>query len=209
MKTRYLLAASLALATPLVYAQDAQPTPPPSSQNTPPPASTIHRDPNHDWGQRPPRDGGDRGGRDHDGGPERGFDRGERGDGLPFGMWWKNPEVAARIGLTPDQQKRIEDVFLQSRIQLIHMHASLEEEQLLLEPLLSANPLDQAKAQAQIDKIADTRADLEKANARMLLNIRGVLTADQWAKLRGHDHGMPRPAGEWRDKHADGPPKAN
>jgi Spy/CpxP family protein refolding chaperone len=112
---------------------------------------------------------------------------------LPFGMWWKNPEVAARIGLSAEQQKRIDDLFLQSRLQLIHLHASLQEEQLLLEPLLDANTFDQAKALAQIDKIADTRAELEKTNARMLLNIRGVLTADQWAKLRSRDNSRRRP----------------
>jgi Spy/CpxP family protein refolding chaperone len=147
------------------------------------------------------------------GGPEHRWGHGDmqgRGDGmLPFGMWWKNPEVATRIGLSADQQKRIDDLFLQSRIQLIHMHASLQEEQLLLEPLLNASPFDQTKALAQIDKIADTRADLEKANAKMLLNIRGVLTADQWTKLRSHDRGMHRPEGAWGNRGPQGPPKTN
>jgi hypothetical protein len=55
--------------------------------------------------------------------------------------------------------------------------------------MLSAKPLDVAKASAQIDKVAQARADLEKANAKMLLSIRGVLTADQWTKLRDHRFG--------------------
>jgi len=109
---------------------------------------------------------------------------GDMGPGGDRGMWWKNPEVAARIGLTPDQQKKMEDIFIQSRVQLIDLHASLEKEQLLLDPLMNANPIDQAKAAAQIDKIADTRASLEKTNAKMLLSIRGVLTPEQWTKLR-------------------------
>jgi Spy/CpxP family protein refolding chaperone len=125
---------------------------------------------------------------------------------LPFGMWWKNPEVATRLGLTAEQQKRIGDMFLQSRLQLIHLHASLQEEQLMLEPLLNATPFDEAKAEAQIDKIADTRADLEKTNAKMLLNIRGVLTTDQWAKLRDHRHG---PHGPMGDRGPEGPPRSN
>jgi Spy/CpxP family protein refolding chaperone len=125
---------------------------------------------------------------------------------LPFGMWWKNPEVATRLGLTAEQQKRIGDMFLQSRLQLIHLHASLQEEQLMLEPLLDAAPFDEAKAEAQIDKIADTRADLEKTNAKMLLNIRGVLTADQWTKLRNHPHGPHGPGG---DRGPEGPPRSN
>jgi Spy/CpxP family protein refolding chaperone len=53
----------------------------------------------------------------------------------------------------------------------------------MLEPLLSANPPDTTKAMAQIDKVAEARAELEKANAKMLLGIRGVLTPDQWTKL--------------------------
>jgi Spy/CpxP family protein refolding chaperone len=129
--------------------------------------------------------------RDRDHGHAGGWDReGDRDDALlPFGMWWKNPEVVNRIGLTLDQQKRILDFFIQSRVKLITLHATLQEEQLLLEPILDVTHLDSAKALAQIDKIADTRADLEKTNARMLLNIRGVLTPDQWATLRSHDHG--------------------
>jgi Spy/CpxP family protein refolding chaperone len=217
MNTRLLLAASLVLTTPFVYAQDTtQPAPPPSSQNAPaPPSPNHHREADRD---RDPRDGWDHGdghgrGMERGGGPEHRWGHGDmqgRGDGmLPFGMWWKNPEVATRIGLSADQQKRIDDLFLQSRIQLIHKHASLQEEQLLLEPLLNASPFDQTKALAQIDKIADTRADLEKANAKMLLNIRGVLTADQWTKLRSHDRGMHRPEGAWGNRGPQGPPKTN
>ena len=103
---------------------------------------------------------------------------------LPPGTWWKNSDVVTRLNLTIDQQKRMDDIFQQSRIQLVHMKASLEEEQINLEPLLNANPPDQARTFAEISRIADLRADLEKANAKMLLGLRGVLTADQWTKLQ-------------------------
>jgi hypothetical protein len=45
---------------------------------------------------------------------------------------------------------------------------------------------------AQIDKVAQARAELEKANARFLLAIRGKLTPEQWKQLqaeRGKRHG--------------------
>ncbi len=103
---------------------------------------------------------------------------------LPLGAWWKDQDLVQRLELTPDQQKRIDDTFLQNKVALIHMHASLDEEQLLLEPMLNANPIDQAKVLAEIGKIADMRADLEKANAKMLLQMRGVLTQGQWTKLQ-------------------------
>jgi Spy/CpxP family protein refolding chaperone len=102
----------------------------------------------------------------------------------PPGIWWKNPDLIQKLNLSPDQQKRMDDIFQQSRIQLVHMKATLEEEQILLEPMLNANPPDSTKTLAQIDHIADARADLEKANAKMLLGIRTVLTPDQWTKLQ-------------------------
>ena len=125
----------------------------------------------------------------------------------PEGMWWRSPEVVSRIGLTPDQTKRMDEIFLQSRVQLIDLHASLEKEELLLEPLMDANPVDQARALGQIGKIADTRAELEKTNAKMLLGIRAVLNADQWTKLRDHhrgERGGDARAPEWHGGGPDG-----
>ena len=66
----------------------------------------------------------------------------------------------------------MDDIVLQARIRLIHMKATLDEEELLLEPLVNANPPDQGRALAQIGKVADARAELEKANAAMLLALR-------------------------------------
>jgi Spy/CpxP family protein refolding chaperone len=106
----------------------------------------------------------------------------------PVALAWVTVWTAA-WGLMADQQKKIEDLFTQSRVQLIDLHSALEKQQVLLEPVLDANPVDQAKAISAIDKIANTRADLEKANAKMLLSIRGVLTPDQWTKLQAqHEH---------------------
>jgi len=123
------------------------------------------------------------------GGPGVGF-HGPQGEGMgggfhiaPPGMWWKNPMVVQRLTLTPEQAKRMDDIFQKSRIELIDLKANLEKQDVLLEPMLSANPADTAKAMMQIDRVAQARADLEKADARMLLGIRGVLTPDQWTKL--------------------------
>ena len=140
----------------------------------------------------------------HRGGPGSHFRGGEHGPmgmgGIgPGGTWWKNPAVVQRLSLTADQTKKMDEIVEQSRLQLIDLRANLEKQQVMLEPMLSANPLDAAKASLQIDKVANARADLEKADAKMLLNIRGVLTPDQWTKLherRAPDaQGGPAPAG--------------
>ncbi len=66
-----------------------------------------------------------------------------------------------------------------------------------MEPMLAANPPDTNKVLAQIDKTAQARAELEKANAKMLLGIRNVLTPDQWTKLQTEqrDNRRSRPGG--------------
>ena len=125
------------------------------------------------------------------GGPAGGF-HGPQGGGMgmeagfhigPPGIWWKNPMIVQRLTLTPEQTRKMDDIFQKSRIELIGLKANVETQNAILEPLLSANPPDTARAMAQIDKVAQARADLEKANARMLLGIRVVLTPDQWTKL--------------------------
>ena len=102
----------------------------------------------------------------------------------PPGMWWKSPDLAQKLSLTTDQQKRMDDIFQQSRLQLIDLKANVEKQEVMLEPMLAANPPDTNKVLGQIDHVASARAELEKANARMLLGIRGVLSADQWTKLQ-------------------------
>jgi Spy/CpxP family protein refolding chaperone len=118
-----------------------------------------------------------------DRGPKIGMDRGTMGI-VPPGTWWKNPDTITKLSLTADQQRKMDDILRQNRIALIDLKASLEKEEINLEPLLNANPVDSPKALAQISKIADDRAGLEKANAKMLLGLRSVLTADQWTKLQ-------------------------
>jgi len=127
--------------------------------------------------------------------------------GGPSGTWWRDPAIVQNISLTADQQKKIEDAYQQSRLHLIDLTAAVEKEQVTMEPLLAAEHPDEAKILVQIDRIAQARAELEKANARMLLGFRNVLTQDQWAKLRAERPapGQP-PAGRGGQGQRQGPP---
>jgi len=116
---------------------------------------------------------------------------------LPPGTWWRNPEMVQKLGLNSDQQKKIEDIFQQHRLKLVDLDATLSKEEITLEPLMAADSPDETKTLAQIDKVAQARAELEKANARLLFGIRRVLTPEQWKKLQevarpeGGDRGGP------------------
>jgi Spy/CpxP family protein refolding chaperone len=103
--------------------------------------------------------------------------------GAPAGKWWDNPEIAARLGLSDEQKKKMDDVFQASRIKLIDLRAALEKEEAMLDPLMQAASPDDSKLLPQIDRVAEARAELEKADARLLLGLRHVLSPQQWQNL--------------------------
>src|SRR5262249_55362336 len=103
------------------------------------------------------------------------------------GTWWREPYWIKELTLTTDQQKKMDEAFRQNKIKLIDLNAALEKEELILEPLVqNVAPADDAKILAEIDRIGDARAGLEKANARLLLAIGQLMTQDQWDKLQTH-----------------------
>jgi len=136
--------------------------------------------------------------------------------GRMHGRWWDDPKLAQQIGLSADQQKKMDDIMQQHRLKLIDLNAALQKEEALMHPLIEADQPDESKILAQIDSIAQARAELEKANARRLLGIRQVLTPDQWKKLRelraqggsrswGRD-GRDGERGNWDRRGPGGPP---
>jgi Spy/CpxP family protein refolding chaperone len=105
----------------------------------------------------------------------------------PPGRWWNNPDFVKKLSLTPDQQKKMEAVFEQSRPSLMDLSAMVRKEEMAMEALLSADQPDEGKTLAQIDRLVQARAELEKSYARMLLGLRRVLTPDQWKILQADD----------------------
>ena len=106
--------------------------------------------------------------------------------------------MVKRLSITPDQQKKMDEVLQQSRLRLIDLTATLQKEEVMMEGLMRGPQLDDAKILPAIDRIAQARADLEKTNARMMLGIRHVLTPEQWEKLNSEGPRL----------HREGPPPA-
>src|SRR6201993_3928781 len=123
------------------------------------------------------------------------MERAFRGGGP--GRWWDNPNVAQQVGITDDQKKKMDDIFQQNRLRLIDLKAAVEKQEAIMQPMIQADQPDEAKILSQIDAIAQARAELEKANARMLLGIRTVLTPDQWKKFRALAHSRMENRGRW------------
>jgi Spy/CpxP family protein refolding chaperone len=119
------------------------------------------------------------------------------GPGGDHGRWWNNPKIAARLKLTDEQRKAFDGVLLEHREKLIDLRASLERAELEMEPLMDNDQPNEAKILSQIDKVAQARADLEKANARFLLAIRSKLSPEQWKLLEADRASHEAQRGDW------------
>jgi protein CpxP len=106
---------------------------------------------------------------------------GPQGNG---GRWWNNPMVIEKLKLTEAQRKSMDEILLQHRETLIDLRAAVQKAELALEPLMRDDQPNEGRILAQIDKVAQSRAELEKANARFLLAIRGKLTPEQWTAVQ-------------------------
>jgi periplasmic protein CpxP/Spy len=104
--------------------------------------------------------------------------------GSPQGKFWNNPDLVAKLKLTDEQRKGMDQVLQQHLTTLVDLHANLEKAELALEPLMKDDQPNESQILSQIDRVAQARAELEKANARFLLAIRAKLTPEQWKSLQ-------------------------
>ena len=118
-----------------------------------------------------------------------------------FGRWWNNPKITEKLKLTDDQRKAMDDIFQKHREKLIDLRANLEKAEVEMEPLVKADQPNESAVMSQIDKVAQARAELEKANARFLFALRAKLTPEQWKQVQDFRQNR----GEMRrDWHRDG-----
>lgn len=120
------------------------------------------------------------------GGPGFGMHRPpmERALGLDGGRWWNNQALIDKLKLTDDQRTAMDQILLDHRKDLVDKRGALEKAELDLEPMMQDDQPNESQVIAQIDKVAQARAELEKANARFLLAIRAKLSPDQWKELK-------------------------
>jgi len=137
------------------------------------PGTAVAQGPGHEMG-RP-------GFRDH----RPPMERAMRGD---HGRWWNNPKIAEKLKLTDDQRKAMDEIFQQHREKLVDLHANVEKAEIAMEPLVKADQPNESAVLAQIDKVAQARAELEKANARFLFQLRAKLTPEQWKQVQEFRH---------------------
>lgn len=102
----------------------------------------------------------------------------------PRGQWWENEKAVAELGLTPDQQVRLDRLSFEHRSRMIDLRADLEKAQLRLQELMDDPRFEERAALEQSDRVTAARSLVEKERAALLVKTRAVLTAEQWRKAK-------------------------
>jgi Spy/CpxP family protein refolding chaperone len=106
----------------------------------------------------------------------------------PPGRWWDDKDFAKSLGLSKEQQRKMDAAFNMSKGSIVDSYKTLKKEESRLEKLTKEPKPDEAQIFAAIDSVAQARTALEKANAHMLLLVRQQMDAEQITrmdKLRG------------------------
>jgi Spy/CpxP family protein refolding chaperone len=110
-----------------------------------------------------------------------------------LGKWWQNSEIAKKLQLSEDQISQLDQTFYDHKIKLIDYGAEMEKRDLKLQSLLDADVPNEGQVEAQVDQVLAARGKLEREFTLMNLNLRKVLSLDQWRQLktiRGQSGGL-------------------
>jgi Spy/CpxP family protein refolding chaperone len=98
--------------------------------------------------------------------------------------WWKNSDTVSKLGLNDSQVKQLDQTFTQHKMKLIDDTAAMQKADLTLHSLLDADSPDQSQVMAAVDQVLAARGTVERETTMMMLDMRKVLTVDQWKQLR-------------------------
>ena len=101
----------------------------------------------------------------------------------PSGRWWDDKNFSRSVGIDDDTRKRMDSIFHDNKGALTESYKGLQREEQTLGKLIDAKNPDEPAILAQIDRVAQARADLEKASTRLVLALRRSLTPEQQSKL--------------------------
>ena len=95
--------------------------------------------------------------------------------------WWTSEPYKRELGLTPDQSRKLEDIFQAAAPTLRTQRKALDDAEAQFEKLVNQD--NEPVVIEQINRVVSARADLNKSHSIMLYRMRRVLTPEQWTKL--------------------------
>ncbi len=106
--------------------------------------------------------------------------------------WWDQP-IARDLGLSDEQNKQIRATVAESRDRLIQLRGAVDSAEAVLRDLMDEEKVDTRKAEAAIEEVVTTHADMMRAVSQMSLKLRVILTSAQWQELEKRESQPPPP----------------
>jgi Spy/CpxP family protein refolding chaperone len=101
----------------------------------------------------------------------------------PVGRWWDDRQVVRSIGLTAEQQRKMDSIFNANKPAIVDSYKAYLREKANLDALSKKDTVDKSAMFAAIDSANQARAKLQKVVADMLLQIRQQMQPEQVEKL--------------------------
>lgn len=118
------------------------------------------------------------------------------GPGAP-GKWWQRPEIVRELGLSREQQDKLDAIFRGAANDLIDAKADIEKLQVAIRGELDRAQVRKAELMRIASQLSAARGKLFERELAMLVDMRGVLTEQQWLKARRFlDRMQERPGGQ-------------
>lgn len=117
--------------------------------------------------------------------PDKGGDHGKppgKDEHRPWKFWQGDSKTD--LGITNPQSSEIEQIFQSTLPRLESAKDKIDKLEATLSQTIKDNTADLATVAQQVDRLESARADLYKTRTLMLYRMRGVLSADQRAKLQ-------------------------
>jgi Spy/CpxP family protein refolding chaperone len=101
-----------------------------------------------------------------------------------LGKWWQNSDIAKKLQLSDGQIAQLDQTFYDHKVKLIDYGADMEKRDLKLQTLLDADVPNEGQVEAQVNQVLEARGKLEREFTMMNLDLRKVLSLDQWRQLK-------------------------
>lgn len=103
---------------------------------------------------------------------------------LPPGKWWEDQRIVDRVGISAEQQSEIRDVVYERARKMIDLKADVDKVGLDLAAAVDRADFDASAVRSAYGAFQAARHKLENERFEMLLEVRQILSTDQWQKMQ-------------------------
>ncbi len=105
------------------------------------------------------------------------------GAGPGIGMLM-NPMVQQELGLSQDQVEKLQKVFDDMQMQTIDIKADIAKLTLQMKQMMRSENPDEKAVDQLIQQISDKRAEMQTARVKAMLQVRKILSKEQFEKFQ-------------------------